>query len=133
MRWLKWTGIIAAVLLVVACFGTWVIITSKDITVTGVNTTGTNFGKPAYLHFVFTAFFLVFTLMNSVLAKRFNLFVTAVNLGWAVRNYFIVSLCRAGECPEKKLAIYFVVIASIIMLVSAMFPHVVTRDKKLSV
>jgi len=130
MRWLKWTGIIAAIVLTIACFSTWVVIPMRSLSVTGVDTTGTNFGKPGYLHFIFIIFFLVFTLLRSVTAKRLNLLVTAFNLGWAIRNYFIVSLCRGGECPEKKLAIYLIVICSVWMLVSAMFPDVTLREKK---
>jgi hypothetical protein len=71
--------------------------------------------------------------LQSVVAKRINLLVTAINLGWAIRNYFIVSLCRGGECPEKQIGVYLVVISSVLMLVSAMFPDTIIKEKKTGV
>ncbi|HEY6505493.1 MAG TPA: hypothetical protein VIZ28_16075 [Chitinophagaceae bacterium] len=129
MRWMKWTGTLAAIALIIACCMTWVIIPSKNITVSGVDTAGTNFGKPAYFHFIMVFVFLLFTFISTVWAKRGNLAVTAINLAWAIRNYFIVTLCRGGECPEKKIAIYLLVIMSFLMLLSALFPDVKPKRK----
>jgi hypothetical protein len=67
-------------------------------------------------------FFLLFTFVQKIWAKRSNLIVGALNIAWALRNYFLITMCRAGECPEKKIAIYLVVAASLLMLVSALFP-----------
>jgi hypothetical protein len=122
MRWMKWIGIASAIFLIVACFMTWVIIPSRNIAVSGVETSGTNFGKPAYFHFLTTFFFILFSLVQRVWAKRANLVVTALNMGWAIRNYFLVTMCRGGDCPEKHVAIYIIVAASVVMLASAMLP-----------
>lgn len=132
MRWMKWTGIAAALLLIAACFMTWVFIRSKGLTITGVDTTGTDFGKPGYLHFILIAFFIAFTLIQKVWAKRANLLVTALNLAWALRNYFFISSCMGGECPEKQSGIYLLLIASVMMLISSLFPDMVikTEEKK---
>jgi hypothetical protein len=129
MRWMKWIGILAAVSLVIACFMPWVIIPSKNIMVSGIDAAGTNFGKPGYFHFIMVLFFLFFTLTSKVWAKRANLLVTAINMAWAIRNYFVITLCRGGECPEKKMAIYLIVAASILMLISALFPDFRTKNK----
>jgi hypothetical protein len=124
MRLMKWVGIAAAILLIVACFMPWVIIPSKNITVSGVSTDGTSFGKPAYLHFILALSFVFLSLIKRIWAKRVNLILVALNLAWAIRNYFMVSTCRAGECPEKQLAIFLIVIASVIMLIAALFPDI---------
>ena len=129
MRWSKWTGIVAAILLVVACCMTWVVIPSKNIVVSGIDAAGTNFGKPGYFHFITTFFFLFFTLTPRVWAKRANLLVTAINGAWAIRNYFIITVCREGECPEKHIAVYIVLGASLLMLVSSMFPDLKQTHK----
>ena len=130
MRWMKWTGIAAAVLLIISCFLTWVLIVSKNIVVTGVNAGGTNFGKPGYFNLLMTLFFLVFTLIPKIWAKRTNLLVTALNLAWAVRNYFIITACRAGECPEKHVGIFLLLLASLLMLVSSLFPDLKLAEQK---
>jgi len=132
MRYMKWVGLLVAAVLVLSCFMPWVVIESKSITVSGVDTTGTNFGKPGYFNFVLTAFFLFFHLTPRVWAKRANLLVTALNLGWAVRNYFIISLCQSGDCPDKQAGIFLMVIASLLMLISALFPDMRLPGEKAS-
>lgn len=122
-RYLKWTGLAAAVLLTVSCFSPWVFIESRNLTLSGIDTTGTNYGKPAYIHFLFTALFILFTLISRLWAKRVNLLVVALNLAWAIRNFFMIAACHGGECPLKKTGLFMVLLASVIMLVSALFPH----------
>jgi hypothetical protein len=119
---MKWIGTAAAILLIIACFMTWVIIPSKNITVSGIDAAGTTFGRPGYFHFITTFFFLLFTFIPRIWAKRANLLVTALNMAWAVRNYFVITMCREGDCPEKHVAIYLIVLASLFMLVSALLP-----------
>jgi hypothetical protein len=126
-RTIKWLGAAAAALLVAAAFFPWVIIESKHLTVTGLDTPGTNFGKPALFHFAMIFFFLLFTFIPAVWAKRFNLLVTALNLGWSIRNFFLLTACEGGECPVKKIGLYLSIACSAVMLISALFP-----DTKLS-
>ena len=129
MRFLKWIGLVAVVLLVFSCFIPWVFIESRNITVTGIDATGTNFGKPGYFHFVMSVFFLFFSLVPRVWAKRANLLVTALNLGWAIRNFIIIGACEGGECPLKKTGIWLVAVSSIIMLLSSLFPDMKLQQK----
>ena len=130
MRNMKWLGLFAALLLIFSCFIPWVFIESKEITVSGIEATGTNFGKPGYFHFVLTAFFLLCTFIQRIWAKRLNLFITAMNVGWAMRNYLIISACRSGDCPLKKTGIWLMLLASLLMLLSALFPDMKIRVKK---
>ena len=133
MRWMKWVGIASALLLVISCFLTWVEIISKSIIVTGVNATGTNFGRPGYFNLLMTLFFVTFTLIPKIWAKRINLLVTALNFAWTLRNYFVITACVAGECPEKHSGIYLLMLASILMMLSSLFPDLKTTDSKNSV
>lgn len=115
-------GILAVLLQVAAAFLPWVYIESKGLTLTGLDTTGTNYGKPSYLHLIFAAFFLAFTLIPRLWAKRVNLLVVALNLAWALRNFFMVASCQGGECPVKKAGLFLSLTASILILLSALFP-----------
>ncbi len=129
---MKWTGVASAILLIVACCMTWVVIPSQNIAISGIDTTGTSFGRPAYLHFAAILFFLLFTLKQKIWAKRSNLFVTAINMAWAIRNYFVVTMCGGGECPEKHIGIFLVLLASVLMLISSLFPDFKPSGKKLT-
>ena len=119
---MRWIGLSAAIGLITGCFFPWVFIESRNITVTGIESTGTSFGKPGYFHFLLAALFILFTLIPRIWAKRLNLLVVALNIAWAGRNYFLISACAAGECPEKKMGLYAVVICSFAMLLAALFP-----------
>ena len=130
MRYMKWVGFAAAILLVVSCFTPWVFIESRNITVSGIDSTGTNFGKPGYFNLLLTFFFLLCHFIPRIWAKRINLLITALNLGWAIRNYFIISACMGGDCPVKKTGIYLMLLASILMMVSALFPDMKLPEEK---
>ena len=127
---MKWIGISAAVLLVVSCFTIWVTIPSKDIVVTGVNATGTNYGKPGYFNLLMTLFFLVLTLIPRIWAKRINILIAALNFAWTLRNYFVITTCLAGECPEKHSGIFLLILASLMILISSLFPDLNLPDEK---
>lgn len=124
MRFMKWFGLGAVILLVLSCFLPWIIVESKELTVSGVHATGTNFGKPGYFHFIMALLFTVFHFVNKLWAKRWNLLVVGLNLAWAVRNFVVISACRGGECPEKQVGLYLSLIASVLILVSALFPGI---------
>ena len=132
MRYMKWIGLLAVIILVSSCFLSWVIIPSQNITVTGIDSTGTNFGKPGYTHFVLGFFFIIFHFIPKLWAKRINLLVVALNIAWAVRNYFIISMCREGDCPEKQIGLWLVLGASALMLLAALFPDIKLKEDKKS-
>ena len=129
MRYMKWIGLLAVLLLIFSCFNPWVIIASKNIIVSGVDATGTNFGKPGYAHFVLSFFFIIFHFIPKLWAKRSNLLIVALNLAWAVRNYFIISVCREGDCPEKQIGLWLVLAASVVMLIAALFPDIQLKEE----
>ena len=120
MRYVKWLGVAAGLLLLWACWVPWVAIHSKDIIITGMQAAGTNYGKPGLLHLILIPFFIVFSLIPRLWAKRFNLLVTGLNTAWMLRNFFLLSLCRGGECPERLPGIYWVLLSSLLMLAAAL-------------
>ena len=124
MKWSKWIGVLAFVLFIIVSFQPWIYVASKNITVTGLQAAGTNFGKPALLSLVLGAVAVVLFLLPYAGAKRANLFFCALNLAWAIRNFILLSTCRQGDCPEKEAGLYLMLAASIVMLVASLFPDV---------
>ncbi|HSU29162.1 MAG TPA: hypothetical protein VLJ68_12330 [Chitinophagaceae bacterium] len=129
-RYMKWIGVAAVAVMVFACFIPWLQIPSRQIEISGFHSAGTNYGKPGVFHLFMSFFFLVFSLTPRIWAKRANLGIVAINFAWAVRNYFALSACEAGECPEKKAGLYLMMIASLLMLVAALFPDMKLPEKK---
>jgi hypothetical protein len=121
---MKWIGFLATAALVIACFFPWVFIESRNYVVTGVAAENIRLGKPAYFHFLLAAVYVVLNFIPKVWAKRCNLLVAALNLAWSIRNFLLISGCSAGECPEKKWALYTILVCSIVMLIAALFPKI---------
>ncbi len=127
---MKWTGVAAVGIMIYACFIPWLLIPSREIVISGFHSTGTNYGKPGIFHLLMSSFFLFFSLIPRIWAKRANLGIVAINFAWAVRNYFALSTCEAGECPVKKAGLYLMMLASLLMLVAALFPDMKLPEKK---
>ncbi len=130
MKWFKWIGIMSALLLIVSCFTPWVYIAMGNITVSGIDSTGTSFGKPGLLHFILSGIYILFMLVPKIWTKRANLLVCAFNLGWSIRNFIIISACYMGECPQKKSGLYLIVIASSLMLLASFFPDMKLKEEE---
>ena len=122
MRYSTWIGVGSVLLLALACTMPWVLIDSKQLVISGIDASGTRYGKPGYLHLLLGFFYLLFTLVPAVWAKRANLLVVAFNLAWTIRNFLILSLWRGGECPQRLYGLYLLAIASILMLIAALLP-----------
>ena len=120
MRYMKWIGPAAAVLLFVSCFMPWVYIPWLNFTATGIYA-GEKFRSPGYFHFLFIFFFLIFSFIRRIWAKQWNVLITALNMAWAIRNYFMIAACP-DDCPVKKVGFFLMLIASVLMLLSALFP-----------
>ena len=108
-------SLLVVALLVAACFMPWMTVESKGIEITGVDTRGTSFGKPAYFHFFWAAFFLFFVFFNKVWSKRISLLFAAFNLAWALRNFLLIPACAGGECPVRKIGLYLVLASSVLL------------------
>ena len=53
-----------------------------------------------------------------------------MNFAWAIRNYFVISACQGGECPEKHTGLCLMLAASLLMLISSLFPDIALPGEK---
>lgn len=118
---MKILAFIASILMIGSCFFPWVFIESREILITGVNTTGTTYGKPGYFHIFLTGICLICLLINKNIPHKIAVFFAAFNVAWALRNYSIISGCHMGECPVKQPAIYLIIIAAVLLLTATLF------------
>ncbi|ANH83849.1 hypothetical protein A8C56_10715 [Niabella ginsenosidivorans] len=108
----------------------WSFIASLQLTLSGVDTTGTRYGKPAYGHFILDALILAFTLVPRIWAKRLNLLIGVLNLGWAIRNFLLFGRCEAGDCPERQIGLYLALAASVILMLTILFPQMELKENE---
>ena len=124
MKYSQTIGIIATLALVAVCFLPWSFIESKQITVSGFSSIGTNYGKPGLMHLFLSVLAVSFFAIPKIWAKRTNMFVTVFNFAWSVRNFIVLSSCFFGECPERKAGLYLAVSLCAIMLLTSLFPKI---------
>jgi hypothetical protein len=124
MRYSNWLGFIFSIALIIACFNPWIYIVSQNISFTGMNRALPAFGRPGLLHLVLSGAAIICFLVPKVWAKRANVFICAVNLGWSIRNLIIITACSYGECPESKPWMIVTIAASALMLLMSFLPDI---------
>lgn len=132
MKYSNYIGCLSAILLMACCFIPWVYIDSIKTTITGLHTEPTRFGKPGLLHIVFSSLAIVFFLIPATWAKSVNLFIVTFNFAWSIRNFLLIPQCELGECPQRQLGIYAIILFSVVILVMAMLPKVKLKEDKFS-
>jgi len=120
MRFKLILSILAVGLLVVSCLLPWMTIESKGITITGVDATGTDYGRPGFFHFFWGGLYLVLILINRVWSKRTAIILAAFNIAWMFRNFLLLPACLMGECPVRKAGLYLLLVASLMMFITPM-------------
>ncbi|MBO9593630.1 MAG: hypothetical protein J7599_12050 [Niabella sp.] len=106
----------------------WSQIQSMGLTLSGVDTTGTRYGRPAYNHFILTGVILLLTFITRIWAKRMNLLFGVLNLAWAIRNFILFGRCEAGDCPERQIGLYLVLLAAVILMLTILFPKMELKE-----
>ena len=125
MKYSQIIGLLASIALIGICFLPWCTVESIPITLSGqygyVND-NLNFGKQYIPHGFFAILFISFFIVNKVWAKRANIFIGFLNLGWAFKNFILFSLCRTGVCPTIHMALYLLPVLAIIIQVMTFLP-----------
>lgn len=122
------TGIIACLLMAVACYLPWIHITSIQETMNGFNVrpfaTGNNYGKAGKFIMILTSLIFTGMLLPKIWAKRLNLFLSALLLAFVLRTYVIFTGSLFENEVIKKPGIYLIVICAALILFSSVFAKV---------
>jgi hypothetical protein len=129
MKYSQLIGAIASLALISVCFLPWTYIASLQTTISGMNTTGTTFGRPGLLNIVFAGISTLLFLIPNLWAKRVNVIIAAIGLAWSVRNYLLVGTCLMGECPEKRPGLHLLLFFSIGILLMSFLPRLPEQNK----
>ena len=136
LKFLHWLGIIACISLVISCFLPWSyyadasIVNEADRTFTGFYSYQNNYGKPGKMLVLTATISLILILLPKIWAKRTNLFVCALGVGYAIKSYILFVSCYNAYCPEKRIGIYLMLVATILMLICSAFPSLTLKTFK---
>jgi hypothetical protein len=125
-------GIIATAALIFSCTLTWITVPGFPIRISGFASEGlTLFGRPGKLHLFFGVIAAAMFLIPRLWAKRINVFVCAINLAWALANFYRIGvLCRNGDCPQRHAGIYLLLVSAMVMFVMCLLPKLEVKAKR---
>ena len=92
MKYSQQIGIITAIALIGICFLPWIYVPSVQLELSGINgkiNDQLTFGRQIIPHSFFCTIMIILFSIQKVWAKRTNLFIGFINLGWAIKNYII--------------------------------------------
>lgn len=128
MKYSQWLGIVASIVLIVACFLPWTWHPDLNKNFTGFFSENNVYGRPGRVFIFLTAFAIIFFLVPRIWAKRWNLLVVVLTTAFAIKSFIMYSGCYRGICPEKKAGIWIMLIAALVMLVTAILPDMKLKD-----
>jgi hypothetical protein len=121
-KFLNIAGILACITLIIVSFLPWAYYADLQQTFTGFYSYKNQYGKPGKFLSIFAVTALALMLLPKIWAKRTNLFVCALAVGYAIKSYILFTSCYNAYCPEKKLGIYLMLASTIVMLLASIFP-----------
>jgi hypothetical protein len=122
MKYSNIIGIVAALLLIAACFMPWTYYPDIQEYFTGFQTKDNIYGRPGKLFVIFAVISIALFAIPKVWAKRTNLLVTTLTIAYAIKNYFLFTSCYSGICPLKQMGIYVTIAAVAMMFLMAVLP-----------
>jgi hypothetical protein len=130
MKYSNWIGIAAAIFLIAACFFPWTYYPDLDKTFTGFFSEANRYGKPGKVLIFFAAIAIILFVTPRIWAKRLNMLILALTVAFAIRSYFVFTSCYHGICPEKRIGVFIILIAPIIMLLASVLPDLKLKEEK---
>ena len=130
---LHYLAIIATLGIIVTCFIPWVHYNNIDVTFNGYNVkkfaTGVYYGRAGIIITIFAVISLLFTLMQSMVAKRVNMFLCALLFAYTLRTYVIFTGSLFDGEVTKLAGIYLIVFLSFVMVICSVFPYLKKEEK----
>ncbi len=130
MKYYKLIGFIASILLLISCFLPLCHYADLNKTFTGFFSENNYYGRPGIFFSFVAVSSVILILIDKIWAKRLHILFAALNIGYLIKTYIVFTSCYNGYCPEKKYGIYILIIASILMMVVALFPDIQLMDEK---
>ena len=129
MKYSQWIGIGAALLLIVACYLPWAYFPDLQKEFTGFFSENNAYGRPGKIFIFLCGITIILFLIPRVWAKRVNIFAGALVLAFAIKCFILYSACYRGICPEKRIGLFLILVASVLMIGAAVSPNTRLKDE----
>ena len=128
MKYSKYIGILAALLMVAACFMPWTFYPDLGKTFNGFFSQENAYGKPGILLSMLAAISIILFLVPRVWAKYWNIFFSAIIFTYALKSFVLFAGCYPKGCPEKLIGIWLMMAAASIVLLASLMPETRRRN-----
>ena len=124
MKYAAFTGITAALLLILFCFIPWAYYPDIRENFNGFYSYQNNYGKPGKTFILLSTLTIVFSMIPKLWAKRVNQFLGVLIFAYSLKTYILFSSSYNTYNPEIKPGLYGIVFFSIIILISSLLSKV---------
>ena len=131
-RYSKWIALLSFIALAAACLLPWTYHADIGKTFSGFYSEGNVYGKPGKLLLFLGGFTALSAFIPRLWMKRTALFLSSVNIAYAVKTYIVFGGCYQGYCPEQKPAIFLMLGCTILLFLSAVTPQGKVRPDGMS-
>jgi hypothetical protein len=121
-KYSRYYGLLACVALVVATFLPWTWHADVGENFTGFYSVNGYYGKPGKFLIFYAIVAAIFILVPRIWAKRANIFMSALFMGYAIKSYILYTSCYNAYCPEKQPGIFIMMISVATILLASFFP-----------
>ncbi|MEO8413469.1 MAG: hypothetical protein ABI472_07400 [Ginsengibacter sp.] len=122
MKYYKQIGWLACALLIASCFMPWAYYADINKSFTGFFSEQNTYGKPAIVFVFIAVVSAVLIYLDKIWAKRTQIFLSAVNIGYLIKTYILFTSCYNAYCPEKKFGLFLLMASSVSLLIVSLFP-----------
>ena len=124
MKYAAFTGIVAALLLILFCFMPWAFYPDLQENFTGFYSSHNHYGKPGKVFIFLTVLSIILFLIPKVWAKWTNQVTGVILFAYSLKTYILFSSCYHGICPQVKFALPAVLGSALAILVSTLLSKV---------
>jgi len=129
-KYSKWLTLIAALLLIASCFMPWAFFPDLNKAFTGWFTEHNMYGKPGKWLSFMAIVSIAAQFLPSIFLKRANLLMMALNVAYAFFTYVKYNRSYGIVEPQPQPGIYIMLITSVILLITAVFPSGELKKEK---
>jgi hypothetical protein len=120
LKYAAFTGITAALLLILFCFMPWAFYPDLQENFSGFYSSHNHYGKPGKAFIFLSVLSIILFLTPRVWAKWANQVTSVIIFAYALKTYILFSSCYNTICPQVKFALPAMLGSSLVILVSSL-------------
>jgi len=130
MKYYKFIGLSACVLLVISCFLPWTYYSDLNKSFTGFFSEQNIYGKPGKVFIFFAVCSAILIFLDKIWAKRALIFLAAINLAYLIKTYVLFTTCYSTVCPVKLWGLYLLMASCVLLVIVSIFPNLKLQESE---